>query len=472
VDVSVAAVDLGASSGRVLVGDVGPNRLSLRAVARFGNDPVRLPDGLHWNVLELYRQTVLGLREALKSSGPGISSVGVDAWAVDYALLGGDRVMGEPFHYRDQRTAAGVETVHGVASREALYERNGLQFLPFNTLYQLAADALVPSAEHALLIPDLVAYWLTGHLRTERTNASTTGLLDVRTREWDVDLFERLSLAADLFPELIDPGEDMGALLPHVAETVCGPGLRVTAVGSHDTASAVVGVPMTTDDAAYISCGTWGLVGVELHSPVVTAASREANFTNEGGVDGRIRFLTNAMGTWLLSETVRTWERSGETVSLTDLLIRAADVEAGHVTIFDVQDPRFVPPGDMPSRIADLCHEAGSPVPDSRPALIRSIVESLAAGFAAALDTAAELSGRRVGLVHLVGGGSLNSLLCQATSNRCGRPVLAGPVEATAIGNVLIQARALGALSGGLESLRALVASTTEIARFEPDRRR
>jgi rhamnulokinase len=468
VNVSVAAVDLGASSGRVLVGEVGPNTLSLHALARFPNDPVRLPDGLHWNAMELYRQTLLGLREAVRSTGGGLASVGVDAWAVDYALLRGDRVLGEPFHYRDSRTAAGVEAVHAIVSREELYERNGLQFLPFNTLYQLAADHLVREADHALLIPDLMVYWLTGEMRTERTNVSTTGFLGVRTGNWDLSLFEQLGVASNLFPALMDPGDPVGQLSPDVADFVHASGLGVTAVGSHDTASAVVGVPMTTDDAAYISCGTWGLVGIELDTPVVTAASRQGNFTNERGVDGRIRFLTNVMGTWLLSETVRTCQRAGEAVSLRELLAQANDVDSRDITIFDVQDPRFIPPGDMSARITSYCEEHDLRPPRSRPAVVRSIVESLAAGFAVTVDIASQLSGRRVNQVHLVGGGSLNTLLCQATANHCGLPVLAGPAEATAIGNVLVQSRAVAALTGDLERLRALVAATSAILRFQP----
>jgi rhamnulokinase len=391
----------------------------------------------------------------------------VDSWAIDYALVSGNHLLGQPFHYRDERSASGVDSVEAKVARPELYRRNGLQFLPFNTLYQLAADPLVAEADHALLIPDLIGYWLTGQLRTERTNASTTGLLDVHTRTWDEELMARLGLEVDLFPRLVDPGDTVGVLLPDVAGLTGGEGLQVTAVGSHDTASAVVGVPMTTDDAAYISCGTWGLVGDELDTPVVTDASREANFTNEGGVDATVRFLTNVMGTWLLSESVRTWERAGYEVSLTQLLGQAAEV-SGDVPVFDVQDPRFVPPGDMPSRILAYCKEHGLPAPDSRPALVRSIVESLAEGFSRAVEQAAELSGQPVGRVHLVGGGSLNSLLCQATANRCGRPILAGPAEATAIGNVLVQGRALGAVSGDLESLRTLVASTQELTRYTP----
>lgn len=469
--VHVAAVDLGASSGRVMVGDVGPERLRLRAVARFGNDPVRLPDGLHWNVVELYRQALAGLRAAVGDVGAdGLASVAVDSWAVDYGLVRGGHLLGLPFHYRDERRAAGVETVHRIVDPGHLYERNGLQFLPFSTLYQLAADQLVAVADRALLIPDLIGYWLTGRMVTERTNASTTGLLDVRTQDWDRELCERFGVPDTLFPDLVDAGSPVGPVRPDVGEWLGAPGLPVTTVGSHDTASAVVGVPMSGEDAAYISCGTWGLVGVELDKPVVTAAGRAANFTNEGGVDGRTRFLTNVMGTWLLSETVRTWERSEDAVDLRRLLAEAAQV-AGPVTVFDVQDPRFLPPGDMPSRIATLCAELEIEAPIGRAALVRSIVHSLAAGFARAVEQAATLTGRTIRTVHVVGGGVQNSLLCQAIADHTERTVVAGPVEATALGNVLVQARALGAVSGDLESMRSLIARTHSLTTYTPSGR-
>jgi rhamnulokinase len=459
--VEVAAVDLGASSGRVMVGEVGRDHLRLRAVARFGNEPVRLPDGLHWNAVELYRQALLGLRDAVASSS-SLVSVAVDSWAVDYALLRGNRMLGLPFHYRDPRSDAGVASVHAVVGAEELYGRNGLQHLPFNTVFQLAADPLVRLADTVLLIPDLMTYWLCERAVTERTNASTTGLLDVRTREWDRSLCAQLGVSPDIFPELVDPGVTVGRLSSAAASFV-GASLGVTTVGSHDTASAVVGVPLTGDDAAYISCGTWGLVGVELPSPVLTPAARAANFTNEGGVDGRTRFLTNVMGTWLLSETLRTWGVG----DLAGTLAEAAAYD-GPLTVFDVQDPRFLPPGDMPSRISSLCEEQSLAVPSSRPALVRSVVESLAEGFAAALRSAASLSGREVRTVHLVGGGAQNALLCQAVADRSGLPVVAGPVEATALGNVLVQARAVGALPGSLEALRDLVARTHSLVTYTP----
>ena len=465
--VSVAAIDLGASSGRVMVGDVGPGRLDLRAVARFANEPVVLQGGLHWDPLELYRHALNGLWTAVSQSPDGLGSVAVDSWAVDYALLRADRMVGVPFHYRDARTAAGVERIHARVPFADLYARNGLQFLPFNTLYQLAVDDFVDDADQLLLIPDLIGFWLTGQRVAERTNASTTGLLDPRTGQWDAGLIEQIGLRRSLFPALVEPGDVIGTVSPHVGERIGAPDLQVTAVGSHDTASAVVGVPIQSDDAAYISCGTWGLVGLELDAPILTDDARAANFTNEGGVDGRTRFLTNVMGTWLISETLRQWERDGTPADLVDILRAATDV-TGEVAIFDVQDPRFMAPGDMPARVRAWCAEHDVASPADRATLMRSIVESIAQAFADALAAAEKLSGRAIGVVHVVGGGSQNRLLCQLTADRSGRAVLAGPVEATALGNVLVQARALGAVGGTLEEMRALIAATHELARFTP----
>ncbi|MCI2957086.1 rhamnulokinase [Agromyces atrinae] len=467
---AVAAVDLGATSGRVIVGRVGANELDLETVGRFPNRPVETVNGLHWDLLGLYRGVVGGLTEAVRSE-PQIASIGIDSWAVDYGLFRGGRMLGTPFHYRDERSAAGVEATHAVVPFEELYRRNGLQFLPFNTVYQLAAEkhgGLLDLADTMLLVPDLIGYFLTGESVAERTNASTTGLLDVSTGEWDTELASRLGIPTGILPRLVGAGERVGSLLPYARrELGTDRAIDVVAVGSHDTASAVVAVPMQAESAAYISCGTWGLVGVELETPVLTDAAREANFTNEGGVDGRVRFLHNVMGLWLLSESVRTWERGGDTIDLPTLLAAAADVTAP-VAVFDANDPRFIAPGDMPERIAEWCRENGAPVPASHAEFARSIVESLAQAFADAVHTAAELSGRTVESIHIVGGGSLNELLCQLTADRSGLPVLAGPVEATAIGNVLVQARAQGFVEGDLEALRALVAQAFAPSRFAP----
>ncbi|RFA23503.1 rhamnulokinase [Subtercola boreus] len=489
----VAAVDLGATSGRVMLGYVGPTGIRLEPVARFANVPVRTIDGLHWNILELYRNVIDGLTEAVRRE-PGISSIAVDSWAVDYALLRGDRMLGNPFHYRDDRTAVGVEATHALVGQAELYRGSGLQFLPFNTVYQLAAERIdaevapeaAPDAsararaqagldaldltDTLLLIPDLIAFWLTGERRAESTNASTTGLFDVHTREWNDELIAKLRLPRHLFPPLIEPGETIGMLLPSVTAEIGAPaGLRVTAVGSHDTASAVLAVPATGEDFAYISSGTWSLVGVELEHPVVSDESRAANFTNEGGVDGRVRFLQNVSGLWLLSESVRTWERLGTSIPLADLLEQAAAITTP-VAVFDAGDPVLIAPGDMPARIAAWCVEHGLPAPETPAEFARSILESLADAYAVSLRQAGVLSGKVVRTIHIVGGGSQNALLCQLTADRTGLPVLAGPVEATAIGNVLLQARARGLISGDLAALRALVAASFPPVRYTPAR--
>jgi rhamnulokinase len=468
---SVAAVDLGATSGRVIVGRVGPDTLETTAVARFANDPVNSGGELHWNLSGLYEHVLDGLREAFTLDGD-IRSIGIDSWAVDYGLVKGGELLDEPFHYRDARTARGVAAVHAVLGHPDLYQRNGLQFLPFNTLYQFAAEdpAVLQEADTALLIPDLIAYRLTGIARAEHTNASTTGLLRWTDRRWDTSLTDALGIPSRLLPELIAPGERLGPLRPDIAERIGARSeVAVTAVGSHDTASAVVAVPMRADRAAYISCGTWGLVGVEVDRLVVTPEALEANFTNEGGVDGRVRLLHNVMGLWVLSETVRGWEREdGRRIDLPGLLDAAAEVPASVVPVFDVDDPRFLPPGDMPARIAAWCAEHDVAAPRGRAEVTRSIIESLAQAFADTARRAGRIGGVDVRTIHIVGGGALNELLCQRTADCAGMPVLAGPVEATALGNVLVQARAAGLVSGDLEALRDLVARTHEPRRYEP----
>ncbi|WDH79287.1 rhamnulokinase [Microbacterium esteraromaticum] len=460
---SFAAVDLGATSGRVMIGRVGTDALDLELVTRFSNGPVQRADGLHWDFGALYEHVLDGLAEAVRRE-PTIESIGIDSWAVDYGLLHDGDLLAEPFHYRDDRTARGVEAVHAVVPFEELYRRNGLQFLPFNTLYQYRADAPLSDADTALLMPDLLAFLLTGRRVAERTNASTTGLLRVDDAQWDLELAERLGIPAGVLPSLVDPGETIGRVRPELAARI-GRDLPVVAVASHDTASAVAAAPLSTPHAAYISCGTWGLVGLELTEPVVSDAARAANFTNELGVDGRIRFLHNVTGLWLLSETLREWEASdGAPIDLPTLLAEAA-ATAGAMPLFDANDPSLSAPGDMPARISALLGDAA---PSSRAAFVRTIVESIAQAFADAIADAATLAGRPVDSIHLVGGGSLNRLLCQATANRSGVPVIAGPVEATALGNVLVQARAAGAAPADLAGLRALVAATADVHRYDP----
>lgn len=463
---AVAAVDLGATSGRVMIGRFGAGRLELEPVARFANGPVEREDGLHWDLAALREHVIEGLAEAFRRE-PAIRSIGIDSWAVDYGLLREGALLAEPFHYRDRRSERGVAEVHELVPFAELHARNGLQFLPFTTVYQYRADTRLHEADTALLIPDLLAFVLTGARVAERTNASTTGLVDVRTGEWDRELSAQLGIPASLLPDLVDPGTVVGTLRPEFARRI-GAALPVVAVGSHDTASAVAAVPMTTPDSAYISCGTWGLVGVELREPVLTDAARRANFTNERGVDGRYRFLHNVTGLWLLSETVRAWEDAdGADIDLAALLAAASAAEPP-TGLFDANHPSLAAPGDMPARIAALLRAEGFTPPTDRARFARVIVESLAAAFAEALRTAVDLTGRPVRVVHLVGGGARNRLLCQAVADRSGLPVLAGPVEATALGNVLVQGRALGVLPPTLAELRELVASTHPPETFLP----
>jgi rhamnulokinase len=325
--------------------------------------------------------------------------------------------------------------------------------------------------QHAVLLPDLIGCWLTGELRTEVTNASTTGLLDARTRRFSDELAGRLDLPTDLFPPLVQPGQTLGALLPEIARTTgLSPAVTVVAVGSHDTASAVVGVPATDPRWAYVSSGTWSLVGLELDAPVLTPQSRAANFTNEGGVDGRTRFLRNVGGLWLLSESLRDWAEQGRPAELADLLDEAGRLAAGGPLI-DVDDDRFIAPGAMPARIRDACRASGQREPGSPAEVVRCVLESLAAAYARTLDAAEQLTGRTVEVVHVVGGGSQNELLCRLAADASGRTVLAGPVEATALGNVMVQARTAGSLTGTLEELRASAAVWLDLRRYEPTNR-
>ena len=460
--VRVAAVDLGASSGRVMVADVGPGRLELTEVHRFPNGPVTAPDGsLRWDLGRLHEEVLTGLAAA----GP-VDSVGVDSWAVDYGLVDADGTLLEaPFSYRDARGERGVERVRAVLGADEHYAVTGIQHLPFNTVFQLAADERVDDAATMLLLPDLVAFLLTGAVGAEATNASTTALYDVTTRTWALDVARSAGVPEHLLPPLREPGSVVGPLLPEVcARTGQRPGTPVVAVGSHDTASAVVAVPFAPGEpGAYVSSGTWSLVGLELDAPVLTEDARAANFTNEGGVDGTTRFLRNVMGLWVLTQAMEAW---GET-DIAAVLASAAAAPAGGPVV-DVDDPEFLPPGDMQARVAAACERTGQPVPEGRAAVARCVVDSLALAHRRALRRAVALTGRQVAVVHLVGGGARNDLLCRLTADACGLPVLAGPVEATALGNVLVQARALGVDLPDLAAMRALVRATHPATRHEP----
>ncbi|MGV9455419.1 rhamnulokinase [Streptomyces sp. NPDC003635] len=456
---SYAAVDLGASSGRVMVGRVGPDSLELAEAHRFVNRPVRLPEGLRWDILGLYAGVLDGLRAAGQ-----VDSVGIDSWAVDYGLLDADgTLLGNPVHYRDARTDGIAEKVWATVPAEELYAATGLQYAPFNTLYQLKAEQL-SGARRLLLVPDLLTYWLTGEQGTELTNASTTQLIDPRTRTWSYDIAQRVGVDLVLFAPLRQPGDSAGFLRSEVLEEtgLTGP-VPVTAVGSHDTASAVAAVPAGAGERfAYICTGTWSLAGLELDAPVLTEESRAANFTNELGLDGTVRYLRNIMGLWLLQECLRAW---GEP-DLGGLLLQAAKAPALR-SVVDAGDAAFLAPGRMPERIAEACRASGQPVPKSPAEITRCILDSLALAHRRAVAQAQRLADRPVEVVYVVGGGTRNALLCQLTADACGLPVVAGPTEAAALGNVLVQARSHG-LVRDLADGRRLLTRTQPLTRYEP----
>jgi len=472
--VRVAAVDLGATSGRVMAGEVGPGLLRLEEAHRFPNGGVRVHGSVLWDILGLYRGLVEGVR-AVAGTGP-LHGIGIDSWAIDYGLLDRDGVLlGNPYSHRDPRTHGVAEQVIGTIGAEELYAVTGLQQLPFSTLYQLVAargTAALESAQTLLLLPDLLAYWLTGQIGAERTNASTTQLYDIRTREWSRELAVRLGLPWSILPPLREAGSIIGELLPEVAaELGADPSVPVVAVGSHDTASAVVGVPFGDEPAAYISSGTWSLVGLELDQPVLTEAARRADFTNEGGVDGTVRFLKNVMGLWVLSESVRSWRAAGVPgTDLATLLTRAADHPGGIVV--DIDDRSLLPVSTatdpMPGRVAALARAGGRSLEDDPVAVTRCILESLALAYRRHLRSAARIAGHDPEVVHVVGGGSRNGLLCQLAADACGLPVVAGPAEAAALGNVLVQARTLGVELPDLAAMRALIGETHSTCRYRP----
>ena len=460
------AVDLGAESGRVVLGRFDGGRVSLEEVHRFPNTAVKLPDGLHWDVLRILSEIKEGLAKAVREGH--VEGVGVDSWGVDFGLLDAEgALVSNPYHHRDARTEGMIEAAFGLVPGEEIYGTTGIQFLPINTLYQLLAmrgSSLLEAAETLLLIPDLINNWLTGERASEYTNATTTQLIDLETGGWSRELLEKLDLPSRLFAPIVSPGTELGPVLPDVAEEV-GSGPPVFAVASHDTASAVVGVPAKSPDFAYISSGTWSLVGVETRKPVVTPEAMEANFTNEGGFGGRTRFLKNVMGLWILQECRRQWAREGREYSYAELARLAEDAPSG--TLVDPDHPAFLTPGDMTARIRHFCEETGQTPPEEPAAFARCIFESLALKYGYAIEQAQSLTDQKIGTVNVVGGGSQNALLCRLTADASGLPVVAGPVEATAMGNVMVQAFAQGRV-GSLEEVRAVVRDSFEATTYEP----
>jgi rhamnulokinase len=464
--VSQLAFDLGAESGRAILGRYDGSTLTLEERARFANRPVRLPDGLYWDVLAVYREMTEALQVLRRER---LRSVGIDSWGVDFGLLDSDgTLVANPLHHRDGRGAGAMERAFERVSSDRIYERTGIQFMPINTLYQLLAlegTATLANAQRLLLIPDLLGYWLSGEAVAEATNASTTQLLDVHTGDWAWSLIEELLLPGRLFPPVVEAGSVLGPLRRGVIEAAgLSSSCSAVAVASHDTASAVVTIPAHAG-AAYISSGTWSLVGIELDAPVLGRTARTANLTNERGFGGTIRLLKNVMGLWLVQEFRRAWP--GDDPPGYDELVQMAAVAPAGGPLFDPDDRSLLEPGDMPARIRALCSGAGS-ASDGMGVLMRAIFESLACKYRLVLDQLEAASGRRVDVVHMIGGGAQNTLLCSLTASVTGRAVIAGPVEAAAIGNLLVQLHAFGEV-GSLAEMREIVRRSTPVVEYEPD---
>lgn len=475
----VAAIDLGATSGRVMVGQTVDGKVELTLIHRFANgahplsdfEPGASAEALAWDIDQLWSEIRHGLKLAF-ARFPQIASIGVDSWAVDYALLKNEQRLGQVRHYRDPRNERAVHALEERFSRDQLYARHGLQYLPFNTIYQLQAeleDSRLAAADTLLLVPDYINWLLTGEARSEWTNVSTTGLLDQNTGSWNTQLVEYFHLHGKL-PPLIQPGKSVGSLRPELAaELGASAQVQVVAVASHDTASAVAAAPLSGKRSAYVSCGTWGLVGVELVAPVLTEQARVSGFTNELGIDSTVRFLKNVTGTWLLSESIKFWNEQDPTDQLTlaEVLVEAETLPVPQILI-DPQDERYLAPGDIPVRINQEVIAAGGADLKSKAQVVRVVIESLAESFAQQTFAAARFAGFEPDSIHMVGGGSQGELLCQRTADRAGVPVVAGPVECTALGNVLVQLRALDGRPWASGTLRDVVRNSISLTRYEP----
>jgi rhamnulokinase len=465
------AFDLGAESGRGVLGRFDGRRLQLEVVHRFPNGGVRTLDTLHWDVLRLFGEMVAGLRRCAADFG-GVDSIGVDTWGVDFALLGrGDTLLGNPRHYRDPHTETILEEAFARVPRWEVFRQTGIQFMRFNSLFQLLAlqrdrSPLLDAAQMLLFMPDLFHFWFTGVKVNEFTDASTSQMYDPAEKSWAYRLVSQFGLNTKLLGSVVAPGTVLGPLRAALAtETGLTP-VPVIAPASHDTGSAVAAVPAQGQSWAYLSSGTWSLMGVELPGPLINEKALEYNFTNEGGVGGTIRFLKNIMGLWLVQECRRAWERAGQTYSYDDLA-RLAEAAPPFVSLVNPDDASFILPASMPAALADFCRRTRQPEPREPGAVVRCALESLALRYRWVFERLEEMTGKRLEVIHVVGGGCQNALLCQLTADACNRPVLAGPIEATAIGNVLVQAMGLGLLRS-LSEAREVVRSSFEVKRYEP----
>lgn len=471
--VKFLACDLGAESGRVVVGTLSDGKIALSEAHRFANGGIRVGSALHWDVLRLFDEMNVGLRRSCVEHGNQIASMGVDTWGTDFGLIGpNDLLLANPFHYRDTRNHGTMQEVEKIISREDIYDQTGIQFMQVNTLYQLysifAKDRwMLDNASAMLMIPDLFNYWFTGEKVCEFTNATTTQFYNSLSGGWAVGILERLGIPTHFLLPVVSPGMRLGSLSNQVADELGIHPLQLIVPATHDTACAVAAVPAACADYLYISSGTWSLVGFESYQPAITSKAFDLNITSEGGVSGTFRVLKNVMGLWLVQACRRIWVERGKDYTYAQLTKLAAAAEP-FTSLIDPDALVFLTPGDMPLRVQEFCKSTGQPIPDSDGAVVRAILDSLALKYRLTMGELAGLRGRGFDVVHIVGGGSQNSLLCRLTANATGKPVIAGPAEATAIGNILVQAMALG-YAASLADIREIVRASFPPAIYEPE---
>jgi rhamnulokinase len=466
------AVDLGAESGRVMLGRIADGRLSLEQIHRFSNGPVEGQKTLQWDFDRLLAEIKAGIGQAAKKAEGKVHGIGVDTWGVDFGLLGADgRLIERPYHYRDSRTNGMMDKAFTLMPKRGIYDCTGIQFMQLNSLYQVLAMRLANSpalakTERLLFMADLFSYFLCGKAFGEYTLASTSQMMDMKTGQWSKPIFDELSLPVKIMPQITMPGTVVGDLTDNVAKEIGCPKIPVIAIGSHDTASAVLGVPASGDRWAYLSSGTWSLMGVELPGAIIDDKTFKYEFTNEGGVENTIRLLKNIMGLWLVQECKRQWQREGQDLSYGDLTKMAAVAKPffGHV---ECDRSEFLAPGDMPARINKYLSETGQKPTQDKGQMVRLILESLALKYRSVLSAIQDVTGQAIDVLHIVGGGIQNELLCQFTANAIGRKVVTGPIEATASGNILMQAKAAGQLKSIAEA-REVIRNSFELKEYQP----
>lgn len=469
------AFDLGAESGRAILGTLKNHKIELNIIHRFKTEGLIMLGTRQWDLARIYEEMCFAIRKCAHEYTKELDGIGVDTWGVDFGLVAADgTVIANPVHYRDKRTQGIMEYAFSFFPKEEIYKITGIQFLPFNTLFQLISmikhnSPLLKIADSLLLMGDLFGYLLSGVRSCEYTNASTTQMLDANTRTWSKTLIDKFNIPSNILLNISPPGTILGGILPEISHyTGISPETPIISPATHDTACAVCAVPIkdTTEPWAYLSSGTWSLLGTELNQPKITMESMEYGFTNEGGVNNKIRFLKNIFGLWLVQECKRIWERQGESLTY-DQLTKEAEAAEPFKALIPVNDPRLLAPENMPHTIQKICEELGYPVPHSRGEIIRCALESLALNYRQTLRSLNKVLGVEIKKLHIVGGGTQNKLLCQMTADACNVPVYAGPVEATVMGNIAVQAMAVGAIKS-LEEIREVVANSTELTTYLP----